>query len=144
MLQNREGLSKGALGLRKHYRQAFSREVHNVRLARHAIAGFAAACGFSDGAVADISLAAGEALSNAAEHGSARARKIVVDCTFERARLAIKIQCGVQGFAEPGDRGIAVPDARGRGFGIFLMRRLMDDVSFARNGAVVRLVRRLV
>jgi anti-sigma regulatory factor (Ser/Thr protein kinase) len=45
-------------------------------------------------------------------------------------------------FTEPSVQTSVQPDDRGRGFGIFLMRRLMDEVTFARNGTIVRLVRR--
>lgn len=129
--------------LNRHYHAVYASDIHNVALARRAIAGFAAECGFSDEEVSDIRLAAGEALSNAVEHGSeTRARRVVVACTFADDELSIEIQDSGNGFTEPSDRSNVEPDDRGRGFGIFLMRRLMDEVSFARNGAVVRLVRR--
>jgi serine/threonine-protein kinase RsbW len=114
-----------------------------VALARQVIAKFAAECGFSEEEVSDIRLAAGEALSNAVEHGCAmRARRIIVECTFRDQALSIQIQDSGAGFIEPSARPTVEPDHRGRGFGIFLMRRLMDEVSFDRNGTVVRLVRR--
>jgi serine/threonine-protein kinase RsbW len=128
--------------LNRHYRDAFPCEIHNLAFARRGIAAFAAVCGFSDEEVSDIRLAAGEALSNAVEHGSGRrSRKIVVDCSFDGRRLAIEIRDTGSGFPEPSDRSSVEPNDRGRGFGIFLMRRLMDEVSFARNGTVVRLTR---
>lgn len=112
-------------------------------MARQAIAGFASQCGFLEEEVADIRLAAGEALSNAVEHGSELPhRRIIVVCDFRHDELTIEIQDSGSAFAEPSDRGRVEPDDRGRGFGIFLMRRLMDEVSFARNGTLVRLVRR--
>lgn len=114
-----------------------------MALARQAIAAFAGECGFSDDDVSDIRLAAGEALSNAVEHGSDMpARRIVVECSFRGGELSIEIHDNGSTFAGPPDRCAMGPDDRGRGFGIFLMRRLMDEVSFARNGTVVRLVRR--
>jgi serine/threonine-protein kinase RsbW len=129
--------------LNRHYRAAFTGNIQNVALARQGVAGFAADCGFSDEEVADIRLAAGEALSNAAEHGiGSPARKIVVECRFDQGELSIEIQDSGHGFPAPCDRSNVEPDDRGRGFGIFLMRRLMDEVSFARNGTVVRLIRR--
>ena len=127
----------------KHYRAAFTSDVRNVAVARQGIAGFAAGCGFSDEEVSDIRLAAGEALSNAVEHGSETpSRKIVVDCAFASDELRIEIQDSGRGFTEPTHLTKVEPDDRGRGFGIFLMRRLMDEVSFAQNGTLVRLVRR--
>ena len=114
-----------------------------MALARQAIASFALECGFLTDEVSDIRLAAGEALSNAVEHGSDMpARRIVVECRFRRDELTIEIQDRGSAFREPAERTSVGPDDRGRGFGIFLMRRLMDEVSFARNGTIVRLIRR--
>ena len=129
--------------LKKQYRAAFTSDIRNVAAARQGIAGFAAGCGFSELAVSDIRLAAGEALSNAVEHGCrSAARKIMVYCAFDGDALSIEIQDDGSGFVEPSDCTSVRPDERGRGFGIFLMRRLMDDVSFVRNGTVVRMLRR--
>jgi anti-sigma regulatory factor (Ser/Thr protein kinase) len=129
--------------LKRSYRAAYSSDIRNVAVARQAIAGFATECGFSDDDVSDIRLAAGEALSNAVEHGSETpARRIIVKCDFRRNELSIEIQDSGSAFVEPSERSSVEPDDRGRGFGIFLMRRLMDDVSFARNGTLVRLIRR--
>jgi anti-sigma regulatory factor (Ser/Thr protein kinase) len=146
-LADREG-SKVSLELgqklKRHYNAAYTSDIRNVALARQAIAAFAAKCGFSKDEVSDIRLAAGEALSNAVEHGSdTPARRIIVECNFRDDELTIEIQDNGSAFAEPSDCS-SLPDDRGRGFGIFLMRRLMDEVSFARNGTLVRLVRRRV
>lgn len=129
--------------MKKHYRAAYASDIKNVAVARQSIASFAAECGFSDEDVSDVRLAAGEALSNAVEHGSGTAaRNIVVECTFEDNRLVVEIEDSGSSFTEPMVRASVEPDDRGRGFGIFLMRRLMDEVSFPRNGKIVRLVRR--
>lgn len=129
--------------LKRHYRAAYTIDIRNVALARQAIAGFASECGFLEDEVSDIRLAAGEALSNAVEHGcDMPSRRIIVECRFRGDELTIEIQDRGSAFAEPTDRTSVGPDDRGRGFGIFLMRRLMDEVSFAHNGTIVRLVRR--
>ena len=128
----------------KYYRAAFSSEIRSVVLARQGIAGFAADCGFPHEAVDDIKLAAGEALSNAVEHAQTSApNKILVHCAFAAGELTIEIADRGCGFPEPSNHATVEPDHRGRGFGIFLMRRLMDEVSFAGNGTIVRLVRRI-
>ena len=127
-----------------HYRADYSNDTRNVALARRGVTGFAGACGFSEAEIADIRLAAGEALSNAVEHGSARSSgRFTVECGFDGDALSIEIRDTGRGFAAPeqSDRAVT-PDQRGRGFGIFLMRRLMDDVCFTRNGTIVRMVRR--
>ncbi len=127
-----------------HYRADYTNDTKNVALARKGVAGFAGACGFSEADIADIRLAAGEALSNAVEHGNGHSPGgFTVECGFDGDALSIEIRDSGQGFAAPALISTAVtPDQRGRGFGIFLMRRLMDDVAFARNGTVVRMVRR--
>lgn len=124
------------------YRATFTNEPRNVALARNAIASFARLCGFDDEATHDIKLAAGEALSNASEYGRGRRNGgYSVTCTFDNDDLRIEIQDSGEGFHEPEAAGEIGPDARNRGFGIFIMRRLMDSVSFAKNGTRVRLVR---
>ncbi|HEY6485021.1 MAG TPA: ATP-binding protein [Candidatus Cybelea sp.] len=130
--------------LNTHYRADYTSDIRNVALARRGVAGFASACGFSETEIADIRLAAGEALSNAVEHGSAGASALgfTVECRFDGSELSIEVRDGGNGFPMPGNHGSIKPDHRGRGFGIFLMRRLMDDVAFSSNGTVVRLVRR--
>lgn len=129
--------------LKTHYRADYTSEIGNVALARRSVAGFAGACGFSDNEVADIRLAAGEALSNAVEHGSGMpSAGFTVDCSFDGVELRIEIQDNGTGFCAPEILTTIEPDQRGRGFGIFLMRRLMDDVVFGGNGSIVRLVRR--
>jgi serine/threonine-protein kinase RsbW len=145
----RESFSRNRVTLRaeltnRSYRATYPSEIRNVAPARRGIADFAAACGFSEAAISDIRLAAGEALSNAVEHAlGAPARRIAVICSFDDRSLTIEIRDRGSGFPAPAHLPQSVPDQRGRGFGIFLMRRLMDDVSFARKGTVVRLVRRL-
>jgi serine/threonine-protein kinase RsbW len=129
--------------LKTHFRADYTNEIQNVALARRGVTGFASACGFSESEIADIRLAAGEALSNAVEHGSgAQAPGFSVECNFDGNELSIEIRDSGQGFSAPSNGRTVEPDHRGRGFGIFLMRRLMDDVVFANNGTVVRLVRR--
>jgi serine/threonine-protein kinase RsbW len=129
--------------VKTHYHADYPSEIRNVALARRSVAGFASACGFSESEIADIRLAAGEALSNAVEHGcGASSAGFTVDCKFDGDELRIEIQDGGRGFCAPTIQGKVEPDQRGRGFGIFLMRRLMDDVAFGRNGTIVRLTRR--
>ncbi len=125
------------------FRAAYTSDPRNVALAREAVAKFARLCGFEEAAVADIRLAAGEALSNAAEHGlDERRGGFSIRCEFDAGVLTVEIQDSGRGF-HPAVDDCMPPDPRGRGFGIFLMRRLMDSVTFARNGTCVRLTRRI-
>lgn len=124
------------------YRAAFSGEARNVPLARNAIASFARICGFTRDEVDDIKLAAGEALSNAVEHGRhSRVPGFSVRCSFDEDELTIEIRDNGDGFDLRAQEEAPI-GRRDRGFGIFLMRRLMDGVRFDNNGTCVRLVRR--
>jgi anti-sigma regulatory factor (Ser/Thr protein kinase) len=125
------------------FRAAFSGERRNVPLARNAIASFARLCGFSSEDVAEIKVAAGEALSNAVEHGHAnRSNGFSVRCSMEDDELRIEIRDNGEGFMPEALRIGTPPEQRDRGFGILLMRRLMDGVQFDNNGTCVRLYRR--
>jgi len=126
-----------------YYRATFTTDRRNVPLARKSVASFARVCGFSDTEVEDIELAAGEALSNAFEHGAtSRSSGFSVLCTFDDGELTVEIHDSGGGFAPAVEQGVIEPAKAGRGFGISLMRRLMDDVTFLRNGTTVRMLRR--
>jgi len=116
-------------------RAAFSGQRRNVPLARNAIAGFARLCGFSPEEIDDIRIASGEALSNAVEHGQTlRSSGFSVRCTFAEDELTIEIRDNGDGFD-------GVPEG---GYGMLLMRRLMDRVTYEANGTCVRLIRHKV
>lgn len=124
------------------YVATYTSDPKNVAMARNAVASFARLCGFCDDDAADIRLAAGEALSNAAEHGrSLRGGGFTIRCWFEDMTLFIEVQDSGGGFLE--SRGSEAPDHRGRGFGISIMRRLMSSISFSHNGTRVRLTKHL-
>ncbi|MEO6913125.1 MAG: ATP-binding protein [Candidatus Baltobacteraceae bacterium] len=124
------------------YVATYTSDPKNVALARNAVASFARLCGFLDEDVCDIRLAAGEALSNASEHGrSVRGGGFTIRCWFEDTTLFIEVQDSGRGFLET--REPEAPDHRGRGFGISIMRRLMSSISFSNNGTRIRLTKRL-
>ncbi len=126
------------------YRATFTNEPRNVALARNAIASFARLCGFDEEVTSDIKLAAGEALSNASEYGRGRKNGgFSVSCSFDDLELRIEIQDSGAGFETPSFADDIAPDERNRGFGIFIMRRLMDSVNYSKGGTRVRLVRNL-
>lgn len=125
------------------YRATFTSDPRNASLARRSIASFASVCGFSEEEVADIRLAAGEALGNAVEHGkSVRSSGFSVRCTFDGEQLIVEVRDNGSGFSPFADEIVAGPLERERGLGIYLMRRLMDDVSYSHNGTLVRLARK--
>lgn len=125
------------------YRATFSGDYKNVPLARNAVASFARICGFSAEEVDDIRLATGEAIANAVEHGrNPRQSGFSVRCSFAEEELTIEVRDNGEGFDDETSMQIDPDDGATRGFGIFLMRRLMDRVNFEKSGTLVRLSRR--
>jgi anti-sigma regulatory factor (Ser/Thr protein kinase) len=111
--------------------------------ARERLSAFLRAQDLGEEAVADIVVATGEALANAAEHGYRREGAISLLVRVRATRLDIVVSDDGPGFV-PGPRPAAPPDLGAtRGFGTFLMYRLMDEVEFERGGARVRLAKRL-
>ena len=126
------------------YRACHSRGYGAVRNARRTLIEFVASCGFCGELLADVESAAGEALANAAEHGEGASTVDVDVCaTFDGSRLVIEVDDHGIGFDCATELTRADPDVAGdRGFGIFLMRRLMDEVAYSDRGARVQLVKR--
>lgn len=114
----------------------------SVRMARSAIVDYARAAGFGTEAIAEIALAAGEALANAVEHGSKDLGFIEVVCDFTNETLVIEIADAGLGFdLTTVKRRERDPNAV-RGFGISIMHAIMDEVVYSRRGAAVRLKKR--
>jgi len=121
------------------YRAQFRGTPASVRDARNAIVDYARLCGFDNGAIHEIALAAGEALANAVEHGSKSFGLIHVRCNFENDELVVEVRDGGSGFDHQRvTAGSRDPDSV-RGFGISIMHAVMDRVQFEGNGATVRL-----
>jgi len=127
------------------YRASHARGYGVVRQARRAVIDFAATCGFDDRSLDDVESAVGEALANAAEHGDCEASAgFDVFATFDDARLVIEVKDHGRGFDCGSVLERATPDATGnRGFGIFLMRTLMDEVAYSDRGSRIQLVKLL-
>jgi len=101
--------------------------------------------GLSDDQFHDLAVALAEALSNAAVHGNALRPdapvQVVVKVT-PRKRAVIEVKDAGRGFdhgslSDPTDPSrILIPGGRG----VFLMRRLCDQIEFSDSGSRVRLV----
>jgi anti-sigma regulatory factor (Ser/Thr protein kinase) len=115
----------------------------SVRAARNAVLDYARLCGFDSQLTVDIALAAGEALANAVEHGSKDLGFIGLLCSFEDGVLTLEVRDEGPGF----DIAAATKRRREptsvRGFGITIMRALMDSVEYEHRGTLVRLRKRL-
>jgi anti-sigma regulatory factor (Ser/Thr protein kinase) len=111
--------------------------------ARRSLIAHIAGYGYGVQELADIETAVGEALANAAEHGHRAESGFDVRVYVERGLVVIEIQDDGSGFTPPsGERKAVVSDAP-RGFGIYLMRHLMDEVDYSERGTCVRLAKRL-
>jgi anti-sigma regulatory factor (Ser/Thr protein kinase) len=121
------------------YRAKFRATPASVREARNAIVDYARLCGFDNGAIHEIALAAGEALANAVEHGSKSFGLIDVRCNFADDELIVEVSDSGGGFDHREvTAGCRDPESV-RGFGISIMHAVMDRVQFEANGATVRL-----
>ncbi len=121
------------------YRASYRSEPKNVAIARHAVADFVRACGFDRDEVAEIELAAGEALASAAEHGLSRqgsSFSIHSYCTDDA--LIVEVRDTGDGFVAQ-NRGDASPKL---GFGVTIIRSLMNEITYSQSGSCVRLLRR--
>jgi serine/threonine-protein kinase RsbW len=137
-----ERRSNGFTRMTNQFRARFPNTRSAASQARQAVIAHVATYGFASNVLADIETAIGEALANAAEHGHRNDGGFDVRVFIDRDRLIVEVKDDGAGF--PTD---ATRDAPGhgspRGFGIYLMRHLMDDVSFSERGTCVRLAKRL-
>jgi serine/threonine-protein kinase RsbW len=125
------------------FRARFPNTRRAASFARRSLIAHIAAYGYADGDLADIETAVGEALANAAEHGHRHGTGFEVRVFVERDRIVIEVQDEGGGFLTPRS-DTKKPSHEGvRGFGIYLMRHLMDDVRFEDGGTRVRLTKRL-
>jgi anti-sigma regulatory factor (Ser/Thr protein kinase) len=102
--------------------------------------------GFEHTALSDIETSAGEAIANAIEHGSRFRGFYTVACGFESGVLTIAVTDGGAGFDDATRPGENIRERRTpslRGYGIYLMRTLMNRVSFQDAGRTVVLEKRL-
>jgi serine/threonine-protein kinase RsbW len=93
---------------------------------------FARSCGFSDGEILDISLAVGEASTNAIEHGHIPESAIEVECWFEFNELWISIEDSGGGLSMSEKTWTRALQKQGEGgYGMLIIKTIMDDVRLA-------------
>lgn len=126
----------------RQYRARYDATAASVVAARQAIVAFAAACGFAAKELHDIEVAAGEAISNAIEHGNRAQGPVDLNCAFDGATLAVEVSDRGPGFANVVEPTPGAPPSF-RGWGLFLMKSLMDRVTYSQNGGTVRLEKQL-
>jgi serine/threonine-protein kinase RsbW len=124
------------------FRARFPNTRRAAAFARRSLIAHIASFGYPDCDLADIETAVGEALANAAEHGHQIDSGFEVRVFVERESIIIEVQDEGRGFLCSQAAPKPAHDAP-RGFGIFLMRHLMDEVDFDERGSCVRLTKRL-
>ncbi len=125
-------------GPMREYRARYEAAAESGVAARRAIVTFATTCGFAAKELHDIEVAAGEAISNAIEHGNRAQGPVDLSCAFDGSTLAIEISDRGPGFANVVQPTPGAPPTF-RGWGLFLMKSLMDRVFYSSNGSIVRL-----
>lgn len=125
------------------YRGRFGSALENVAAARRAVVEFAAHW-FDDGDVADIESAVGETLANSAEHGAKSGGEAEVCCHFDDDRFIVDVKDTGDGFDRWDSSDYIRPLGNAtRGYGIYIMRELMDEVDYSEHGTRLRLIKRL-
>ena len=117
-----------------------------VGIVRHAVEGIARRMNFDEFQIEDLKLAVGEACTNAVRHGCAKddLQHIAVRCTVMNDGLSVEIRNDIRNCDAPDVP--AQPDTtREGGYGLYLIRRLMDevDIVWEPETAVVKMLKRL-
>jgi anti-sigma regulatory factor (Ser/Thr protein kinase) len=111
-----------------------------ARHARALIIEFARA-GLSRQELQDFETAIGEALANAVEHS--KGSNLTVECRREHGAIIAEIENDGNGFLPP--PGVTRPPKGAlRGYGLYIMHRLLDEVEFLDDGKRLRLVKRVL
>jgi anti-sigma regulatory factor (Ser/Thr protein kinase) len=125
------------------YHAQFPSAYESVGRARRAIIAFAGEW-FAGDDLNDIESAAGEALANCAEHGHKNGTNIDVVCRCDGNALSIEIKDAGQGFDRWNARDYVKPlSSAPRGYGTYIMRRLMDEIEYTDLGTRICLTKRL-
>jgi anti-sigma regulatory factor (Ser/Thr protein kinase) len=130
------------LGTMITYRAKYPCGYGSARRARIFIIAFALRCGFDEAQLIDIESAVGEAVANAAEHGDGTVDAgFDIMASFDGARLTIEVKDYGAGFDSDAALAACPDTSAGRGYGIFLMRELMDELVYSDRGTRIRLVK---
>jgi serine/threonine-protein kinase RsbW len=116
-----------------------------VPVVRHAIARLAQQTSLSAEERGDLDLAVTEACANAVRHGSPQRERNTVCVAYFAGPDAVLVEIRDQGggFSAAAKAPPAAGELRDGGYGIHIMRQVMDDVEIAwQGGTVVRLLKR--
>ena len=89
----------------------------------------------------DFEVAIGEALANAVEHGGGDS--LLVSCRRDADRIVVDIKDEGTGFAADRIRVTRAPSGAPRGYGLFIMHKIADEVEILDGGTRLRLVKKI-
>jgi len=117
-----------------------------VSIVRQAVEGIARRMAFDELQIEDLKIAVGEACTNAVKHGCQKddLQHIAIRCVVMDDGLSVEIRNDITECEKP--LVPARPDVtREGGFGLYLIRRLMDEVDIVwdHQTAVVKMLKRL-
>jgi|SRR4051812_21320487 serine/threonine-protein kinase RsbW len=107
-------------------------DLPEVRRAAFQLRRFLKGLSFRERDLWDCELAFVDGCNNAVQHSAAPERQIQVNVTFENGQIELKISDTSEGFAWPESIKLPQPDAES-GRGIYLIKSLMDQVSYVRD-----------
>ena len=115
-----------------------------VSKARNFVVSFARWAGLSGEALHDLECAIGEALANAVEHGHRPGSHFTVSADVVDGAVVVDVKDYGAGFeASQVSPGLQPPSQSPRGFGIFIMRCLVDRIQYSERGTRVLLVKKI-
>lgn len=92
-------------------------------------------------ALNDFESAAGEVLANAVEHG--RGTTLSISCRYADGAVIAEVAHDGVGFLPPAEVG-APPHGSMRGYGLFIVYKVIDEVAILDGGRRVRLIKRVI
>lgn len=122
-------------------------ELGNERYAMEFAEDVALQMGFQRDKVEDLKIAVSEACLNAIEHGNSlnRNMKVLIDFTIGASELEIRVKDRGSGFV-PGEIGkpdikrkVEGDDPESRGWGVFLIKNMVDELEYRDEGSGTRL-----
>lgn len=119
------------------YKESFPCTAEGARCARKSLRNFAQEW-LAGRDLADFETAVGEVLANAVEHS--KSSTLTVDCSWCAGKLVTEIQDDGLGFLPPSTVRRPSGDAL-RGYGLFIMHQVLDELDFLDGGRRVRLVK---
>lgn len=109
---------------------AYASRLESIARARDDVTEFARECGFAESDLHDIRVAASEACANAVEHGHMLRAMFSVDCFYSGRTLSIRVTDTGGGVHAPRKSfEPLIPHKQHGGFGMTIMRALMDEVT---------------